>query len=89
MVRLPCLEVLDLSLLRYNSHISTCCVYPLSNSVDQIDTQRVLGYVLFMDGKKTKLPYPLEKFHAEVAGRSFHDGRFIQMMREKVVALQL
>ncbi|XP_027933426.1 squalene epoxidase 3-like isoform X1 [Vigna unguiculata] len=60
----------------------------LEDCVDQIDAQRVLGYVLFMDGKKTKLPYPLEKFHAEVAGRSFHNGRFIQMMREKAAALQ-
>ncbi|BAT88759.1 hypothetical protein VIGAN_05236100 [Vigna angularis var. angularis] len=60
----------------------------LEDCVDQIDAQRVLGYVLFMDGKKTKLPYPLEKFHAEVAGRSFHNGRFVQMMREKAAALQ-
>ena len=70
------------------SYFHVLCI-SLSDCVDQIDAQRVLGYVLFMDGKKTKLPYPLEKFHAEVAGRSFHNGRFIQMMREKVVALQL
>ncbi|KAL5165177.1 Squalene monooxygenase [Glycine soja] len=53
----------------------------------QIDAQRVLGYVLFKDGKKTKLPYPLENFHADVAGRSFHNGRFIQRMREKAATL--
>jgi len=54
----------------YHSHIYMCCVYPLSDCVNRIDAQRVLGYVLFMDGKKTRLPYPLEKFHADVAGRS-------------------
>ncbi|CAJ1964968.1 unnamed protein product [Sphenostylis stenocarpa] len=59
----------------------------LEDCVAQIDAQRVLGYVLFMDGKKIKLPYPLEKFHADVAGRSFHNGRFIQRMREKAAAL--
>ncbi|KAK7386986.1 hypothetical protein VNO78_27414 [Psophocarpus tetragonolobus] len=59
----------------------------LEDCVEQIDAQRVLGYVLFKDGKKTKLPYPLEKFRADVAGRCFHNGRFIQRMREKAAAL--
>ncbi|TKY46698.1 Squalene monooxygenase [Spatholobus suberectus] len=67
-----------------------CCILSsLSDSVEKIDAQKVLGYVLFKDGKKTKLPYPLEKFHADVAGRSFHNGRFIQRMREKAAALPL
>lgn len=65
-----------------------CCIYSsLSDCLEQIDAQRVLGYVLFKDGKKTKLPYPLENFHADVAGRSFHNGRFIQRMREKAATL--
>ncbi|XP_027345253.1 squalene monooxygenase-like [Abrus precatorius] len=59
----------------------------LEDCVEQIDAQRVLGYVLFKDGKKSMLPYPLEKFHADVAGRSFHNGRFIQRIREKAAAL--
>ncbi|KAJ8439735.1 hypothetical protein Cgig2_009559 [Carnegiea gigantea] len=49
--------------------------------------KRVLGYGIFKDGKHTKLSYPLEKFHADVAGRSFHNGRFIQRMREKAASL--
>ncbi|KAK9910171.1 hypothetical protein M0R45_034144 [Rubus argutus] len=48
---------------------------------------RVLGYALYKDGKNTRLPYPLENFHPDVAGRSFHHGRFIQRMREKAVSL--
>ncbi|KAJ3703482.1 hypothetical protein LUZ61_007187 [Rhynchospora tenuis] len=59
----------------------------LQDCVEEIDAQRVLGYALFKDGKTTKLPYPLEKFHSDVAGRSFHNGRFIQRMREKVSSL--
>ncbi|KAJ1394792.1 Squalene epoxidase [Sesbania bispinosa] len=59
----------------------------LEDCLEQIDAQKVLGYVLFKDGKHTKLPYPLEKFHADVAGRSFHNGRFIKRMREKAAAL--
>ncbi|KAI3990862.1 hypothetical protein MKX01_026046 [Papaver californicum] len=55
----------------------------LQDCVEQIDSQRVLGYALFKDGKDTRLTYPLEKFHSDVAGRSFHNGRFIQRMREK------
>ncbi|KAJ3674060.1 hypothetical protein LUZ60_006052 [Juncus effusus] len=59
----------------------------LQDCVEEIDAQRVLGYALFKNGKNTKLPYPLEKFHSDVAGRSFHNGRFIQRMREKVASL--
>ncbi|PRQ48274.1 putative squalene monooxygenase [Rosa chinensis] len=59
----------------------------LEDCVEEIDAQRVLGYALFKDGKNTKLSYPLEQFHSDVAGRSFHNGRFIQRMREKAATL--
>nr|GMD89191.1 squalene monooxygenase-like [Ipomoea batatas] len=59
----------------------------LEDCVEQIDAQRVFGYALFKDGKNTRLSYPLEKFHADVSGRSFHNGRFIQRMREKAASL--
>ncbi|KAK6923178.1 Squalene epoxidase, partial [Dillenia turbinata] len=59
----------------------------LEDCVEEIDAQRVLGYALFKDGKNTRVSYPLEKFHSDVAGRSFHNGRFIQRMREKASAL--
>ncbi|XP_074583928.1 squalene monooxygenase SE1-like [Curcuma longa] len=59
----------------------------LEDCVDEIDAQRVVGYTLFKDGKRTRLSYPLEKLHADVAGRSFHNGRFIQRMREKAASL--
>ncbi|XP_007047610.2 PREDICTED: squalene epoxidase 3 isoform X1 [Theobroma cacao] len=59
----------------------------LEDCVEEIDAQRVLGYALFKDERNTKLSYPLEKFHADVAGRSFHNGRFIQRMREKASTL--
>lgn len=53
----------------------------------EIDAQRVLGYALFKDGEHTKLSYPLETFDSDVAGRSFHNGRFVQRMREKAASL--
>ncbi|KAM1289267.1 hypothetical protein ACFX13_016916 [Malus domestica] len=59
----------------------------LEDCVEQIDAQRVFGYALFKDGKNTRLSYPLEKFHSDVSGRSFHNGRFIQRMREKAATL--
>lgn len=55
--------------------------------MEEIDSQRVYGYALFKDGKDTRLSYPLEKFHSDVSGRSFHNGRFIQRMREKAASL--
>ncbi|XP_059653117.1 squalene monooxygenase SE1-like [Cornus florida] len=59
----------------------------LEDCVNEIDAQRVFGYALYKDGKDTTLSYPLEKFHSDVAGRSFHNGRFIQRMREKASTL--
>ncbi|XP_041020209.1 squalene epoxidase 3-like [Juglans microcarpa x Juglans regia] len=59
----------------------------LEDCVEEIDAQRVVGYALFKDGKNARLSYPLEKFHSDVAGRSFHNGRFIQRMREKATTL--
>lgn len=59
----------------------------LEDCLKHIDAQRIFGYALFKDGKNTKLSYPLEKFHSDVSGRSFHNGRFIQSMREKAASL--
>ncbi|KAK9213275.1 hypothetical protein WN943_002662 [Citrus x changshan-huyou] len=59
----------------------------LDDCVEEIDAQPVVGYALFKDGKITKTPYPLGNFQANVAGRSFHNGRFIQRMREKAASL--
>ncbi|XP_075520794.1 squalene monooxygenase SE1-like [Primulina tabacum] len=59
----------------------------LEDCVAEIDAQRVFGYALYKDGKSAKLSYPLEKFHSDVSGRSFHNGRFIQRMREKAATL--
>lgn len=59
----------------------------LQDCVDKIDAQRVVGYALYKDGRNAKLPYPLEKFHSDVAGRSFHNGRFIQRLRQKAASL--
>ncbi|KAK7861071.1 squalene monooxygenase [Quercus suber] len=59
----------------------------LEDCVEEIDAQRVFGYALFKEGKNTKLSYPLEKFHSDASGRSFHNRRFIQRMREKAATL--
>ncbi|PPS15017.1 hypothetical protein GOBAR_AA05560 [Gossypium barbadense] len=59
----------------------------VTDCVEEIDAQRVLGYAVFKDGRNTKLSYTQEKFHADVAGRSFHNGRFIWRMREKAATL--
>lgn len=62
-------------------------LYLTADCVEEIDAQRVFGYALFKDGKNTRLSYPLEKFHSDVSGRSFHNGRFIQRMREKAATI--
>ncbi|GMN52444.1 hypothetical protein TIFTF001_021605 [Ficus carica] len=59
----------------------------LEDCVKEIDAQRVYGYALYKDGTSSKLPYPLENLHPDVAGRSFHHGRFIQKLRRKAASL--
>ncbi|KAL3721171.1 hypothetical protein ACJRO7_005915 [Eucalyptus globulus] len=59
----------------------------LEDCVKDIDAQQVFGYALFKDGKKTRIPYPLENYRSDVAGRSFHHGRFIQRLRKKASSL--
>ncbi|XVF45798.1 hypothetical protein PTKIN_Ptkin02bG0235700 [Pterospermum kingtungense] len=59
----------------------------LEDCVDDIDAQPVLGYVLYRDGKDAKLSFPLEKFRSHVAGRNFHNGRFVQRLRDKAASI--
>ncbi|CAN1270074.1 Squalene monooxygenase SE1, partial [Linum perenne] len=59
----------------------------LQDCVEDIDAQRLFGYAMFKDGKRIRISYPLGKSQEKVAGRSFHNGRFIQKMRTKVASL--
>lgn len=59
----------------------------LKDCVEGIDAQRVFGYALFKGGRDTKVGYPLEGHGVDVAGRSFHNGRFIQKMRHKAATI--
>ncbi|MFQ6648803.1 hypothetical protein Gotur_021344, partial [Gossypium turneri] len=44
-------------------------------------------YTLYKDGREARVSFPLEKFQSHVAGRTFHNGRFIQRLRKKVASL--
>ncbi|KAF2303952.1 hypothetical protein GH714_025026 [Hevea brasiliensis] len=59
----------------------------LEDCVEDIDAQQVFGYALYNGGRSTKLSYHLESLDSDVFGRSFHNGRFIQRMREKAASL--
>jgi squalene monooxygenase len=58
----------------------------LERCVEGIDAQRVKGYCMFKDGAVAKVAYPLEGFGDDVAGRSFHHGRFVQRLRQAAAA---
>ena len=58
----------------------------LERCVEGIDAQKVKGYYLFKNGVEAPLGYPLEGMGDDVAGRSFHHGRFIQKLREAAAA---
>ena len=62
-------------------------IFAPADCVDEIDAQRFLGLILYKDGKNAKIPFPLEKFQSHVAGRNFHNGRFVQRLREKAASL--
>lgn len=42
---------------------------------------QVYGYCIFKNGEEAKLLYPKEGFDADVSGRSFTHGRFVQRLR--------
>jgi len=54
----------------------------LESAVDGIDAQKVVGYAMFKGGRNATVAYPTEGFSGDVAGRSFHNGRFVQRLRE-------
>ncbi|PPD86353.1 hypothetical protein GOBAR_DD16710 [Gossypium barbadense] len=54
---------------------------------DEIDAQRILGYILYKDGKNVLVSLPLEKFQPHVAGRNFHNGHFFQKLQKKAASL--
>ena len=58
----------------------------LEAAVDGIDAQRVVGYAMFKGGRNATVAYPTEGFSGDVAGRSFHNGRFVQRLREASAA---
>ncbi len=58
----------------------------LEACVDGIDAQQVYGYCMFKGGKQAKVAYPVEGYSEDVAGRSFHNGRFVQRLRQAASA---
>lgn len=61
-------------------HVAVDCV-------SGIDAQLMFGYEVYNYGESIKIPYPLDNFHVDVAGRCFHHGRFVQKLREKAASL--
>jgi squalene monooxygenase len=42
----------------------------------------VHGYCIFKDDSEAVIGYPMEGMTSDVAGRSFHNGRFVQRLRQ-------
>ncbi|KAI3715888.1 hypothetical protein L6452_22877 [Arctium lappa] len=55
----------------------------LHDCLEGIEAQQVSGYAFYLNGKNIRLDYPIGKFDSNVPGKSFHNGRFIQRMRNK------
>lgn len=66
-------------------------LYVGADCVEGIDSQTVDGYVIFKGQQEAKLQYPALEEGPEmgklVAGRGFHNGRFVQAMRRKAASL--
>eukprot|EP00227_Mantoniella_beaufortii_P016330 CAMPEP_0197597274 /NCGR_PEP_ID=MMETSP1326-20131121/26939_1 /TAXON_ID=1155430 /ORGANISM="Genus nov. species nov., Strain RCC2288" /LENGTH=155 /DNA_ID=CAMNT_0043163915 /DNA_START=182 /DNA_END=645 /DNA_ORIENTATION=+ len=56
--------------------------------VDGIDAQKVYGYAMYKDGGEALIGYPLEGRGDDVAGRSFHNGRFVMRLREAALSVE-
>ena len=57
--------------------------------LEEIDAQKATGLALYKDGEKAVIPFPVEdnNFPYEPTGRSFHNGRFVQRLRQKASSL--
>lgn len=51
-----------------------------------IDSIKVRGYAIFKDGRYAAVKYPTEGYSQDVAGRSFHHGRFVQKLRHRAAS---
>ncbi len=60
----------------------------LAHCVDEIDAQKVYGYAMYKDDGEALVGYPLEGKGSDVAGRSFHNGRFVMRLREAAQSRQ-
>lgn len=49
-------------------------------------SSQVQGYAIYKDGQYAAVRYPTEGYTADVAGRSFHHGRFVQKLRQRAAA---
>ncbi|XP_009130083.1 squalene epoxidase 5-like [Brassica rapa] len=61
----------------------------LQDCLEEIDAQKATGLALYKDGEKAVIPFPVEdnNFPYEPTGRSFHNGRFVQRLRQKASPL--
>lgn len=59
----------------------------LEHCVNDIDASQVHGYCMFKGGREAKVAYPVEGYDFPVAGRSFHNGRFVQRLRQAAAAV--
>jgi squalene monooxygenase len=76
------LNILSVQLINNYSYLCpTFCV--VADCLDGIDSQIVFSFAaVHKDGKRTAISYP-----ANASGRGFHNGRFIQKLREKAASL--
>jgi hypothetical protein len=49
---------------------------------------QVHGYAIYKNGEYAAVRYPTEGYSADVAGRSFHHGRFVQKLRLRAATQQ-
>ena len=59
----------------------------LAHCVDEIDAQKVFGYAMYKDDGEAVIKYPLSGQGEDVAGRSFHNGRFVMRLSEGAAGL--
>ena len=55
---------------------------PAGLGPDRCAPLQVHGYCMFREGRQAKVQYPTQGHGEDVAGRSFHNGRFVQRLRQ-------
>jgi len=69
--------------------IDRICAFFYTDCLNDIDAQKATGMAVYKDGKEAVASFPVDdnNFPYDPSARTFHNGRFVQRLRQKASSL--